>query len=61
MSLVFENALTVRYQIQEMARVEKLTTDEQILDELRVYNPYPGSRGAVGDAVLGADRRHGAS
>jgi hypothetical protein len=39
MSVVFENALTVRYQVQEMARVEKLATDEQILEELRVYNP----------------------
>jgi hypothetical protein len=43
MSLVFENALTMRYQIQEMARVEKLTTDAQILGELHVYNPLiPG-------------------
>ena len=50
MSLVFENVLTVRYQIQEMARVEKLTTDEQILDELRVYNPLipdPGELSAT--------------
>lgn len=50
MSLVFENVLTVRYQIQEMARVEKLTTDEQILDELKVYNPLipdPGELSAT--------------
>jgi hypothetical protein len=50
MSLVFENLLTVRYQIQEMARVEKLTTDAQILDELRVYNPLipdPGELSAT--------------
>jgi hypothetical protein len=50
MSLVFENVLTVRYQIQEMARVEKLTTDAQILDELRVYNPLipdPGELSAT--------------
>jgi hypothetical protein len=30
MSVVFENVLTIRYQIQEMARVEKLATDDQI-------------------------------
>src|SRR6202041_2330986 len=50
MSLVFENALTVRYQVQEMARVEKLATDEQILDELKVYNPLipdPGQLSAT--------------
>jgi hypothetical protein len=50
MSLVFENALTVRYQIQEMARVEKLTTDAQILGELKVYNPLipdPGELSAT--------------
>lgn len=50
MSVVFENTLTVRYQIQEMARVERLTTDAQILDELRVYNPLipdPGELSAT--------------
>ena len=50
MSLVFENALTVRYQIQEMAHVEKLTTDAQILGELKVYNPLipdPGELSAT--------------
>lgn len=50
MSLVFENALTVRYQIQEMARVEKLATDAQILGELKVYNPLipdPGELSAT--------------
>jgi hypothetical protein len=50
MSLVFENQLTVRYQIQEMARVEKLTTDAQIQDELKVYNPLipdPGELSAT--------------
>lgn len=38
-TLVFENRDTVRFQIQEMARAEKLTTDEQIQTELDVYNP----------------------
>lgn len=37
-SLVFENAETVRFQIQEMARAEQITTDEGIGDELDVYN-----------------------
>lgn len=37
-SVVFESRLTVRFQIQEMARAEKLTTDAQIQRELDVYN-----------------------
>jgi len=38
-TLLFENAETIRFQIQEMARVEKLITDEAIATELRIYNP----------------------
>jgi hypothetical protein len=38
-TLVFENSTTIRFQIQEMARVEKLLSDEAIQTELRVYNP----------------------
>jgi hypothetical protein len=43
-TVVFENALTVRFQIQEMARAEKMSTDEAIQTELDAYNPLiPGS------------------
>lgn len=38
-TLVFESRDTVRFQIQEMARAEKLISDEQIQAELDVYNP----------------------
>ena len=38
-TFVFENRETVRFQIQEMARVERLYSDEQIATELRIYNP----------------------
>jgi Protein of unknown function (DUF3501) len=42
-TVVFENALTMRFQIQEMARAEKLATDEAIQSELDAYNPLiPG-------------------
>lgn len=44
-SVVFENRETVRSQIQEMARVEHLSTDEEIQIELDTYNsmiPEPG-------------------
>ena len=39
LTLVFENRDTIRFQIQEMARVEKLITDEAIQGELDTYNP----------------------
>ena len=45
LTLMFENRLTMRYQIQEMARVEKLVTDAEIQEELDIYNtmiPEPG-------------------
>jgi len=38
-TLLFENTQTVRFQIQEMARAEKLITDEAIQTELGIYNP----------------------
>lgn len=38
-TIVFENRDTIRFQIQEMARVERLLTDEAIETELRTYNP----------------------
>lgn len=38
MSLVFDSPETVRFQIQEVARAEKIATDEGILAELEVYN-----------------------
>jgi len=38
-TLLFEDELTVRYQIQEMLRIEKIFEDAGIQDELDVYNP----------------------
>src|SRR5580693_2487768 len=49
-SLVFENRETMRSQIQEMARAERMVTDEQIEKELDVYNaliPEPGELSAT--------------
>jgi len=37
-SIVFENAATMRFQIQEMARAERMLRDEQIDHELETYN-----------------------
>lgn len=38
-TLCFEDRLTIRYQIQEMLRIERLFEDEAVEDELKVYNP----------------------
>lgn len=38
-AVVFENRDTMRFQVQEMARVEHILTDAGIQDELDVYNP----------------------
>jgi len=39
LTLLFEDELTVRYQIQEMLRIEKTFDDAGIQDELDAYNP----------------------
>jgi len=46
-SMVFENRDTIRSQIQEMARVERLATDEEIQVELDIYNPMIPSAGRL--------------
>jgi hypothetical protein len=38
-TLVFEDELTMRYQIQEMLRVERIFEEEGIRDEVNAYNP----------------------
>lgn len=38
-ALYFEDALTMRYQVQEMLRLERMFEPELIQDELDVYNP----------------------
>jgi hypothetical protein len=46
-TLLFENPQTNRFQIQEMARVEKILTDEGIETELRIYNPLIPDKGEL--------------
>ncbi|MEL7209665.1 MAG: DUF3501 family protein, partial [Actinomycetota bacterium] len=46
-TFVFENRDTIRFQIQEMARAEKLITDEAIQNELDTYNPLIPEPGQV--------------
>ena len=45
MTIVFENTDTMRWQVQEMARAERMLTDEAIAHEVETYNeliPNPG-------------------
>ena len=49
-TFVFENRDTIRFQIQEMARAEKILSDEGIQTELDIYNkivPDPGTLSAT--------------
>jgi len=39
LTLIFEDELTIRYQIQEMLRVERIFEEEGIRDELAAYDP----------------------
>lgn len=57
-TFLFENRDTVRFQIQEMARVEKIFSDEGIETELRMYNPLipePGHLSATMFVELTSD------
>jgi hypothetical protein len=50
MTVVFENTETMRWQVQEMARVERMLRDEQIEHEVDTYNeliPDPGQLSAT--------------
>ncbi|MGZ5780025.1 MAG: DUF3501 family protein, partial [Burkholderiaceae bacterium] len=38
-SLLFEDEMTLRYQVQEMLRIEKIFEEEGIQSELDAYNP----------------------
>ena len=39
LTLIFEDELTMRYQIQEMLRAERIFEEEGIREELEAYNP----------------------
>ena len=52
LTLLFENAATVRYQIQEMVRAERMTREEDIRHELDTYNELLGGKGELGATLL---------
>lgn len=55
-SLLFEDRLTVQYQVQEMLRIERLTDARAIEDELAAYNPLvPDGANLKATLLLGFD------
>jgi hypothetical protein len=52
MTLVFENTETMRWQVQEMARVERMLTDEQIEHEIATYNELIPEHGELSATLL---------
>jgi len=52
MTLVFECEDTVRFQVQEMARVEKILSDEAIQVELDIYNRLLPEAGELSATLL---------
>ncbi|WP_242395797.1 DUF3501 family protein [Anaeromyxobacter oryzisoli] len=52
LTFLFENTATIRYQIQEMIRAERLTRDEDIRHELETYNELLGGKGELGVSLL---------
>ena len=51
-TLLFENHLTVRYQIQEMIRTERIVRESDILHEIRTYNELLGRDGELSCTLL---------
>ena len=51
-TFVFENTQTMRFQIQEMARVERMLTDEQIAHEVETYNELIPDRGELSASMF---------
>jgi hypothetical protein len=52
LTFLFENRDTVRYQIQEMMRVEQIVKDADIQHEIDTYNELLGSTGELGCTLL---------
>ena len=51
-TLLFENRLTVRYQVQEMMRVERIVREADIQHEIDTYNELLGGAGELGCTLL---------
>ena len=52
LTFLFENTETIRYQIQEMIRVEQIVKEEAIQHEIKTYNELIGEEGELGCVLL---------
>jgi hypothetical protein len=52
MTLVFENTVTMRWQVQEMARAERMLRDEQIAHEVETYNQLIPDAGELSATLM---------
>jgi len=58
LTITFENTDTMRFQVQEMARIERMLTDEQIRNELDTYNELiPGRNELSGTLFVEIDNK----
>jgi len=52
LTFLFENHDTIRYQVQEMMRAERIVREDAIRHEIDTYNGLLGTGGAVGCSLL---------
>jgi hypothetical protein len=52
LTLLFENTMTIRYQIQEMVRAERIVREADIQHEIDTYNEILGGPGELGCTLL---------
>lgn len=52
LTFLFENRDTIRYQVQEMMRAERIVREADILHELQTYNELLGGDGELGATLL---------
>jgi hypothetical protein len=52
LTFLFENTATIRYQVQEMLRAERITREAEIAHELETYNGLLGGPGELGVSLL---------
>lgn len=52
LTLLFENPETIRYQVQEMMRAERIVRERDILHEIETYNELLGDAGELGFTLL---------
>jgi hypothetical protein len=52
LTFLFENTATIRYQVEEMVRAERMTREKDIEHELETYNELLGGKGELGVSLL---------